>query len=586
MKKKLGMALVALMMVCSLSGCGKKDMRQEVVNTAVQEESTVSQTQKNETQIETQTKEPEQNDTAILVVSFGTSYNDNRDLTIGAIETAIANAFPEYEVRRAFTSQIIIDKLKERDKLEIDNVEEALDRAAADGIKELIVQPTHLMDGYEYHDLASALTDYLEKFDKIILADPLLSKDADFEAVIKAITERTADYDNGKTAICFMGHGTEAESNAAYAKLQKMLTQDGYENYYIGTVEAEPSLDDVIAMLKEKGNYEKVMLQPLMVVAGDHANNDMAGEDEDSWKNILEKEGYEVSCVLEGLGQIETVQDIYVGHIQTAISAGIPFAGIADTDKPSTSDTIASVDKAGIYFIEAETSSSMFRIVKAELTVAEDGSMTADITMSGTGYTKLYMGTGEQAETADETDYIPFQEDADGAYFFTIPVVALDQPIDCAAFSKKKEEWYDRQITFLSTTLSTEVLESDAPESDAADKTVENMTEQVTKDGTYTIDITFEGGSGKSKILSPATIAIAGENKTATVQWNSENYDYMIVDGQKYLPTSTEGGSVFEIPVAAFDEKIVVIGDTIAMSKPHEIEYTITFHSETMKPVE
>lgn len=578
MKRKLRMALVALMMVCSLSGCGKKDTRKEVVNATVQEESTVSQ-------IETETEEPEQNDTAILVVSFGTSYNDNRDLTIGAIETAIADAFPEYEVRRAFTSQIIIDKLKERDKLEIDNVEEALDRAAADGIKELIVQPTHLMDGYEYHDLAKALTDYLEKFDKIILAEPLLSEDADFEAVIKAITERTADYDDGKTAICFMGHGTEAESNAVYAKMQEMLTQAGYENYYIGTVEAEPSLNDVIAMIKEKGNYEKVMLQPLMVVAGDHANNDMAGEEEDSWKSILEKEGYAVSCVLEGLGQIEAVQDIYVGHIQTAISAGTPFAGIADIDKSSESEA-ASIDKAGVYFIEAETSSSMFNIVKTELTVAEDGSMTADITMSGTGYTKLYMGTGEQAATVNETDYIPFVEDAEGAYIFTIPVAALDQPIDCAAFSKKKEEWYDRQITFLSTTLSADAPESNAPESDVTDKNVENMTEKVTKDGTYTIDITFEGGSGKSKILSPATVTIAGDNKTATVQWNSENYDYMIVDGQKYLPISTEGGSVFEIPIGAFDEKIVVIGDTIAMSKPHEIEYTITFHSETMKPVE
>lgn len=578
MEKKLAMALVALMMVCSLSGCGKKDTRQETVDAAVQEESTVSQ-------IETEAEEPEQSDTAILVVSFGTSYNGSRDLTIGAIETAIADAFPEYEVRRAFTSQIIIDKLKERDKLEIDNVEEALDRAAADGIKELIVQPTHLMDGYEYHDLAKALTDYLEKFDKIILADPLLAEDADFEAVIKAITEKTTNYDDGKTAICFMGHGTEAESNTVYTKMQEMLAQDGYENYYIGTVEAEPSLNDVIATLKEKGNYEKVLLQPLMVVAGDHANNDMAGEEEDSWKSILEKEGYEVSCVLEGLGQIEAVQNIYVGHIQTAISSGTPFAGIAGTDEPSAPD-VALAGKAGVYLIEAETSSSMFNIVKAELAVAEDGSMAADITMSGTGYTKLYMGTGEQAATADETDYIPFVEDADGAYVFTIPVTALDQPIDCAAFSKKKEAWYDRQITFLSTTLSVDAPKKDTPESDAADKDVENMAEQVTKDGTYTIELTFEGGSGKSKILSPATVTIAGENKTATVQWNSGNYDYMIVDGQKYLPTSIEGGSVFEIPVAAFDEEIAVIGDTIAMSKPHEIEYTITFHSETMKPVE
>ncbi len=258
-------------------------------------------------------------DKVILVVSFGTSYNDSRELTIGGIENTIAEAFPEYEVRRAFTSQIIIDKLKERDGLEIDNVEEALDRAAADGVKTLIVQPTHLMDGYEYTDLADALEDYQDKFDAISLAEPLLTSEEDYEAVAQAIVQETGAYDDGETAICFMGHGTEADSNAVYEKLQETLMADGFENYYVGTVEASPSLEDVMEKIGESGKYSKVVLKPLMVVAGDHANNDMAGDEEDSWKSQFTKAGYEVECILEGLGQDKAVQAVYAAHTQAAI---------------------------------------------------------------------------------------------------------------------------------------------------------------------------------------------------------------------------------------------------------------------------
>lgn len=289
MKKKLvSLFAAALMATFCLGGCGSKGADQK---------------------------------TAILVVSFGTSYNDSRNITIGAIENAIAKAFPDYEVRRAFTSQIIIDKLKERDGLAIDNVDEALDRAIADGITSLVVQPTHLMDGYEYTDLKDALADYEDKFDEIILGEPLLSRDEDFDAVIHAITEKTAAYDDGETAVCFMGHGTEADSNAVYAKMQEKLTAAGYENYYIGTVEAKPSLDDVLAAVSGKGTYTKVVLEPLMVVAGDHANNDMAGDEDDSWKAVMEGEGYEVECLLEGLGQITAIQDIYVAHTRAAVDS-------------------------------------------------------------------------------------------------------------------------------------------------------------------------------------------------------------------------------------------------------------------------
>lgn len=307
MKKRfMTLAAAALMAAICLTGCGSKD------------ETTQENVAKEETQSEDTTKTE---DTAILVVSFGTSYNDSRDITIGAVENAVAEAFPEYEVRRAFTSQIIIDKLKDRDALEIDNVEEALDRASAEGIKNLVVLPTHLMDGYEYTDLADLLAEYESKFDKIALAEPLLSSDADFDAVVKAITEKTADYDDGETAICFMGHGTEADSNSVYATLQEKLTEAGYENYYIGTVEAEPSLDTVLAAVNDKGTYKKVVLEPLMVVAGDHANNDMAGDEEDSWKTVIGAAGYEVECLIEGLGQVPAIQEIYVEHTQAAIDS-------------------------------------------------------------------------------------------------------------------------------------------------------------------------------------------------------------------------------------------------------------------------
>jgi len=196
-----------------------------------------------------------------------------------------------------------------------------LDKAVADGIKTLVVQPTHLMDGYEYTDLVDSLKDYESKFDKIAIADPLLMNDADFDTVLKVITEKTASYDDGETAICFMGHGTEADSNSIYEKLQDKLTEAGYENYYIGTVEAEPSLTNIVEVLKSKGSYKKVVLEPLMVVAGDHAHNDMAGDEEDSWKMVLKGEGYEVECILEGLGQIQAIQELYVAHTQAAIDS-------------------------------------------------------------------------------------------------------------------------------------------------------------------------------------------------------------------------------------------------------------------------
>ena len=256
----------------------------------------------------------------LLVVSFGTSYNDSRRLTVGAIENALEEAFPEYSVRRGFTSQIIIDHLKSRDDVDIDNMGEALNRAADNGVKTLVIQPTHLMNGLEYNDLVNEAAEFSDAFGQVAVGEPLLTSDADFEAVIAAITEDTAEFDDGETAICFMGHGTEADSNGVYAKMQEMLAAAGYENYYVGTVEAEPTLDDVLAAV-EAGEYTKVVLQPLMIVAGDHANNDMAGDEEGTWKNAFEEAGYEVTCRLKGLGEMEAIQKIFVEHAQAAMDS-------------------------------------------------------------------------------------------------------------------------------------------------------------------------------------------------------------------------------------------------------------------------
>ena len=260
-------------------------------------------------------------DKEILVVSFGTSYSNSRHVTIGAIEDAIREAYPDYQVRRAFTAQIIIDKLKKEENIEIDNVKQALDRAVANGVKTLIVQPTHLMNGLEYNDLKKELDKYKDKFDKIALGEPLLTSDEDYKQVIAAITNDTKEYLDGETAICFMGHGTEAESNKVYATMQEKLKAAGYNDYFVGTVEAKPSVDDVIAQVKESGKYKRVILQPLMVVAGDHANNDMAGNEEDSWATKFKAAGFEVKPVLKGLGQNYDIQKIYLEHVKAAIDS-------------------------------------------------------------------------------------------------------------------------------------------------------------------------------------------------------------------------------------------------------------------------
>ena len=346
MKKALAL-IACISMLAAMTGCGAGSSAGSTTtaSTAATTAATVSSEKETTTVKETtsetakQTEEPEDEENydtgdasldnirnqdeigekELLVLSFGTSYNDSRRLTIGAIEGALEKAFPDYSVRRGFTANIIIDHVNRRDKILIDDVDKALQRAIDNKVKTLVVQPTHLMNGLEYNDLLKQVGDKADAFDKVVFGKPLLTSDDDFKRVEKAITDWTKEYDDGKTAICFMGHGTEAESNAVYQKMQDLLTADGFKNYFVGTVEAAPSVDDVLKQVKA-GDYKRVILEPLMVVAGDHANNDMAGDEEDSWKSKFEREGFEVTCLIRGLGENEDIRKLYVEHAQAAIN--------------------------------------------------------------------------------------------------------------------------------------------------------------------------------------------------------------------------------------------------------------------------
>ena len=272
--------------------------------------------------------------------SFGTSFNDSRAADIKGIEDALQAAYPDWSVRRAFTAQIIINHVQARDGEKIDNMQQALDRAVANGVKNLIVQPTHLMHGAEYDEMNEMLDQYRDKFESIALAEPLLGEvgadasviNADKEAVAKAVTAaavKEAGYDSAaaaaadKTAFVFMGHGTSHTAKVSYSQMQTTMQTLGYDNVFIGTVEGEPedtACDAVIEKVKEAG-YTKVILRPLMVVAGDHANNDMAGEDADSWLSQFTAAGCfeNVDCQISGLGRIADIQQLYIAHAKAAM---------------------------------------------------------------------------------------------------------------------------------------------------------------------------------------------------------------------------------------------------------------------------
>ena len=404
----------------------------------------------------------------LLVVSFGTSFNDSRAADIGGVEKALQEAYPDWSVRRAFTAQIIINHVQARDDEKIDNVEQALDRAVDNGVKNLIIQPTHLMHGAEYDELTEAVEKYQDKFETVKIAEPLLGEvgsdastiNEDKEAVAKAITAeaiKTAKYDSldaaaeDGTAFVFMGHGTSHTAKISYSQMQTQMENLGYKNVFIGTVEGEPedtSCEAVIEKVKEAG-YKKVILRPLMVVAGDHANNDMAGDDDDSWKSQFEASGEfdSIDTQIAGLGEIADVQQLYVAHTKAAM----------DAEGIKTEQASKTALEDGTYTAEFNTDSSMFHVNEAmdgkgTLTV-KNGKMTIHISLVSKNIVNLFEGTAEDAQkdgakllepTTDTVKYSDgTSEEVNG---FDVPVPALDKEFDLALIGTKGK-WYDHKVS-------------------------------------------------------------------------------------------------------------------------------------------
>ncbi len=404
----------------------------------------------------------------ILVVSFGTSFNDSRVEDIGGIEKAIAAANPDYSVRRAFTAQIIINHIQARDGEKIDNVDQALTRAVDNGVKNLVIQPTHLMHGAEYDELVETVNKYADSFETVKISEPLLGEvgadativNEDKQTVAKEITnaalleagfeslEKAADE---QTAFVFMGHGTSHAAKVTYSQMQTQMNELGYKNVFVGTVEGEPeetSCENVIAAVQEAG-YTKVILRPLMVVAGDHANNDMAGDDEDSWKSMFEAAGLLVDCQIAGLGRIENVEALYVQHTADAIKK--------NSDSVKSEESGIALEK-GTYEVSFNTDSSMFRVNEANngkgtLTVNEDGTAYVSIALVSKKIVNLYVGTAADAEN-NEADWLqPYDVEvtySDGSKEtvngFDVPVEKLSEEFDLAILGEKGK-WYDHKVS-------------------------------------------------------------------------------------------------------------------------------------------
>ena len=406
----------------------------------------------------------------LLVVSFGTSFNESRALDIGGIEKKLQESFPAWSVRRAFTAQIIINHVQARDGEKIDNMEQALQRAVDNNVKILVIQPTHLMHGAEYDELKEAADQYADKFEKIVIAEPLLGQvgsegtetNEDKKVVAEAVTAaavESAGYSSLEVAaedgaaFVFMGHGTWHTAKITYTQMQNQMAELGYENVFIGTVEGEPeetACESVIEAIKDAG-YKKVILRPLMVVAGDHANNDMAGDDEDSWKSMFEASGYfdSIDCQIEGLGRIPAVEDLYVKHTQDAIDA----EGIEVAEAPAQA---AEALEDGTYDAKFTTDSSMFHVNEANenmgvLTVA-DGEMKIHVSLAGKGILNLFPGTSEEAQAdgatllEPTTDTVNYSDGtSEEVYGFDIPVPVIGEEFDVALIGEKGK-WYDHKV--------------------------------------------------------------------------------------------------------------------------------------------
>ncbi len=410
----------------------------------------------------------------LLVVSFGTSFNDSRVADISGVEKKLQEAYPDWSVRRAFTAQIIINHVQARDDEKIDNMEQALERAVSNGVKNLVVQPTHLMHGAEYDELVDAVNNYKDKFETVTVAEPLLGEvgsDAtavndDKKNVAEAITAeavKTAGYDSldaakeDGTAFVFMGHGTSHSAKVSYSQMAAQMSELGYENVFIGTVEGEPeetACENVINDVKEAG-YKKVVLRPLMVVAGDHANNDMAGDDEDSWKSQFEASGAfdKIDTQIAGLGEIDAIQQIYVDHTKAAIESLGDSVNVSATAEVSDSSSLTD----GTYSVAFNTDSSMFHVNEANngrgvLTV-KDGKMTIHISLVSKKIVNLFVGTAADAAKdgaavlEPTTDKVTYEDGTvEEVYGFDVPVESLDKEFDLAILGTKGE-WYDHKVS-------------------------------------------------------------------------------------------------------------------------------------------
>ena len=412
-------------------------------------------------------------DNELLVVSFGTSFNGSRAEDIGGIEKALQTAYPDWSVRRAFTAQIIINHVQARDDEKIDNMDQALQRAVDNGVKNLVVQPTHLMHGAEYDELTEAVEGYKDKFESVTIAEPLLgevgdSDDAvndDKKAVAEAITAeavKTAGYDSLEvaeadgTAFVFMGHGTSHTAKISYSQMQSQMNDLGYDNVFIGTVEGEPedtACEAVIEKVKEAG-YKKVVLRPLMVVAGDHANNDMAGDDEDSWKSQFEASGAfdQIDTQIAGLGEIASIQDLYVAHTKAAMDGNDASAAVSE----GTEETAGTLED-GTYEAEFDTDSGMFHVNEANdgkgILTVKDGKMTIHISLVSKNIENLYVGKAADAQKdgaellQPTTDTITYDDGStEEVYGFDVPVKALDETFDLALVGTKGK-WYDHEVS-------------------------------------------------------------------------------------------------------------------------------------------
>ena len=416
--------------------------------------------------------EDEIGENELLVVSFGTSFNDSRATDIGGIEKALQEANPDWSVRRAFTAQIIINHVQARDGEKIDNMDQALERAVNNGVKNLVVQPTHLMHGAEYDELSEAVENYKDKFESVKIAEPLLGEvgsdatviNEDKAKVAEAITAeavKTAGYDSldaakeDGTAFVFMGHGTSHSAKVSYSQMAAQMKDLSYDNVFIGTVEGEPeetACENVIEAVKEAG-YTKVVLRPLMVVAGDHANNDMAGDDEDSWKSQFTASGYfdSVDTQISGLGRIEAIQQIYIDHTKDAIDS------LGDLESTSTTESTVGTLEDGVYTAKFDTDSSMFHVNEADegrgILTVENGKMTIHISLVSKKIVNLFVGTADDAKKdgADilepTTDTVKYSDGTtDEVYGFDVPVEALDEEFDLAILGTKGE-WYDHKVS-------------------------------------------------------------------------------------------------------------------------------------------